>query len=194
MSGPRGVRREVAGPAHPDPANLDPTHLDAWLRELDLEPSGGAEREGIVSRDLVLHGRRRGDLRATVILEPAIGCLILWLPYAPPLRDGFRRTYQRLLRWNDELPFAKFGLADEDRITLSVELPLAGLDREALGLGLARLVAVCDLLVDESAAWVWPDGRPAAASLGRPSAILDRYAAALGELAAAGDGAAAAPS
>ena len=183
---PAGEAREAAREA-PGEVEADVSHLDAWLAELGLTSLAGGEREGVASRDVVLHGRRRRDIRATLILVPAAGCLI-WTPYAPPLRDGFRRTYQRLLRWNDELPFAKFGLADEDRITLSVELPLAGLDADALGLALARLVAVCDLLVDESADWLWPDGRPSPPSGARPSALLERYAAALGELLGAGGG------
>ena len=173
MSGAGEGRGEVAGGR---------TRLDDWLAEIELKAVAGGERDGVISRDVMLHGRRRRDIRATLIFEPSVGCLI-WTPYAPPLRDGFRRAYQRLLRWNDELPFAKFGLADEDRISLSVELPVAGLDAQGVGLALARLIAICDLLVDESAAWLWPDGRPALPARARPSAILERYAAALGELA-----------
>ena len=57
--------------------------------------------------DLVLDGRRRFDLRVTVILDPALA-IICWAHYAPPINDMFRKSYRKLLRWNDEFPFAKF--------------------------------------------------------------------------------------
>jgi hypothetical protein len=158
--------------------------LDAWLASLGLEPMARSERDGVSSRDLVLHGRRRRRIRLTLILEPALA-LLLWVHYAPPLNDGFRRTYQRLLRWNDELPFVKFALGLDERLVLTTEIPTAQLGRDALGLAVARLVAVCDLLVDESATWIWPLGhQPPPEPDERPSTLLDAYAAVLGELAA----------
>ena len=56
----------------------------------------------------------------------------------------------------------KFALSDDERIVLAAELPLAGLDRDALGRAVARLVAVCDLLAGPSARWL---AGPAEASL-----------------------------
>lgn len=162
---------------------IDARRLDQWLAELGLPPIAKAERDGVISRDVTLHGRRRRDIRATVILDRTLGCLI-WIHYAPPLSDGFRKCYQQLLRWNDALPFAKFGLADDDRITLTTDLALPGLDRDGLGLALARLIAVCDLLAEESAAWIWPTRRPEVRADDHPSPVVPRYAVALAELGA----------
>lgn len=153
-----------------------------WLTELDLEILEQGERDGVHSWDIRLHGRRRRDIRATVILQAAVAC-VLWVHYAPPLGDSFRRTYRQLLHWNDELPFAKFALGADERLVLATELAPAALDRDALGCALARLTAICDLLRDESASWIWPGGPPEAAVGGRPSVILERYAEALGDLA-----------
>ncbi len=69
---------------------------------------------------------------------------------------------------------------------LTAELPVATLDRDALGVALARLVTVCDLLLDESLKWLFP-GAKVAPTPKRPSrhgALLARYADRLGELAA----------
>jgi hypothetical protein len=157
--------------------------LDGWLAALDLVPIARDDREGIVSRDFIVHGRRRRDIRLTLILAPAVGCL-LWVHYAPPLSDGFRKTYRTLLHWNDELPFVKFAVGTDERIILTAELPAENVDGAALGLAAARLIAVCDLLRDESAGWLWlgghiPEPPPGAAA----SAVLLRHEAQLGELA-----------
>lgn len=158
------------------------TALEGWLAELGIAPLDHGEREGVHSWDVVLHGRRRRDIRITLILQPSVACLA-WVHYAPPLADGFRKSYRQLLRWNDELPFAKFGLAEDERLVLTAELPAAGLDRDRLGLALARLVGMCDLLLDASRHWIWPLGsQPAAPKGARPSALLERYAEQLAEL------------
>ena len=142
-----------------------------------------AERGGVSSWDLVLDGRVRRDIRVTLILDPSVG-LVIWLHYAPALSDGFRKSYRQFLRWNDELPFAKFALSEDERPILTAELPAMTLDRDALGLALARLLAICDLLLDESARWLWPGGRRPRQAPGRPrnEPLLDRYATELGEL------------
>jgi hypothetical protein len=121
----------------------------------------------------------------TLILDPVLA-LVCWVQYAPPINDSFRVSYRKLLRWNDELPFVKFAIAPDERPILTGELPLSGLDRDRLGLMLARLVAVCDLLVGESVAWLWPGSKrpPVPVRAGRHDALLDRYANDLGELAA----------
>ena len=159
--------------------------VDGWLSELGIEPLERAEREGVASWDLSLDGRDRSGLRVTLILEPSL-VLVAWLHYAPALSDSFRRSYRQFLRWNDELPFVKFALSTDERPMLSAEVPVETLDRDRLGLTLARLIATCDLLLPESAQWLWPGGRrpPDAAPGGRPSALLERYAEELGELAA----------
>jgi hypothetical protein len=160
-----------------------PIQVDGWLSELGLDPIERIERDGITSWDLVLDGRRRFDIRVTVILDPALAC-IAWVHYAPPLTDGFRRSYRKLLRWNDEYPFAKFAIAADERPVLSAELPVDRLDRDALGLALARLLALCDVLADESAAWIWSDGKvpPANGRISRQVALFARFAGELAEL------------
>jgi hypothetical protein len=160
--------------------------VDAWLTELSIEPVGRAERDGIASWDLELDGRRRAGVRITLILDPANG-LLCWVHYAPPLSDSFRVSYRQFLRWNDELPFVKFALGTDEQPVLAVELPdrqLGSDGRDAVGLALARLLAVCDLLLPESTRWLWP-GAKAPPPPGRPlrtSPLLERFSAELGEL------------
>src|SRR6187397_2468147 len=132
--------------------------VDAWLAELELEPLERAERDGVASWDLQLDGRARPDVLVTLILDPTTG-LLCWAHYAPPLNDSFRVSYRQFLRWNDELPFVKFALGADEQPVLAVEIPIAGLDRDALGLGVARLLAVCDLLLGESVRWLWPGAK-----------------------------------
>lgn len=171
-------------------AALRPAEVEAWLAELRIEPVERAEREGVSSWDLVLDGRRRYDLRITLILDPSVA-LIGWAHYAPPISDSFRRSYRRLLRWNDELPFAKFAIAEDERPILAVELPVDRLDADALGLALARTLAIADALLDETVPWLkaagWsyePAGRRS-----RGAHLLDRHAARLVELVMACGGA-----
>ena len=152
-----------------------------WLIELGLEPVESAEREGISSWDLLLDGRKRLAVRFTVIHQAALGAVV-WVHYAPPLADNLRKTYRQLLRWNDELPFVKFAVADEERPMLSAEIAAPVLSRDALGLAIARLLAVCDLLYDESATWVDRLGKPQATGANTGPRLLDRYARELGEL------------
>ena len=56
--------------------------------------------------------------------RPALA-LIVWVHFAPPIVDSFRMSYRKLLRWNDEYPFAKFALATDERPILTSELPIA---------------------------------------------------------------------
>jgi hypothetical protein len=128
-------------------------------------------------------GRRRPDIRLTLILDPA-AALYLWVHYAPPLSDSFRVSYRQFLRWNDELPFVKFALSADDRPVLTAELPLALLDRDALGVAVARLLAVCDLTLERAVVWLYP-GQKRPPPMGRPSrqaALFERYAEDLREL------------
>ena len=160
-----------------------PTDVEAWLSELGLEPLERADREGVTSWDLVLDGRRRAALRITLILDPDLA-LICWAQFAPPITDLFRKSYRKLLRWNDELPFVKFSVTEDDRPVMVAELPVAGLDRDGLGLALARELAVADRNHDESVDWLksggWATGSGDADGPG--PRLLDRYAAALSEL------------
>src|SRR3954467_4576401 len=165
-------------------ADVRPADVEGWLRDLELRPLERVDRDGGVAGDLDLDGRRRFALRVTLILDPALG-LVCWAHYAPPIGDAFRKSYRKLLRWNDELPFVKFSLAEDDRPILSVELPRAGLDADELGLALARLLGVADRLLDESAGWLWLGGKsPKGYGEGRSrnEALLARYTERLPEL------------
>ena len=119
----------------------------------------------------------------TLILDPALA-LIAWVHFAPPIGDAYRKSYRKLLRWNDEFPFAKFAVAEDDRPILTAELAVERVDRDELGLTLARLLAICDQLLEESAAWIWYGGRiPAQGERTcRNLGLFSRYAERLGEL------------
>jgi len=162
--------------ADPGTRVLRPADVERWLADLGLEPIERAEREGIASWDLVLDGRRRFDLRVTVILDPSLA-VIVWAHYAPPINDMFRKSYRKLLRWNDEFPFAKFSIGEDERPLLSIEEPIATVDADALGMALARVVGIADRLFDESVDWLWIGGRVPDQSGRRPrnEAFLARY-------------------
>jgi hypothetical protein len=164
-------------------ARVRPADVERWLGELGLSPEARSDREGVTSWDLRLDGRRRFDLPVTLILDPDLA-LICWVHYAPPIGDAFRKSYRRLLRWNDEFPFAKFSLAEDERPVLASELPIRSLDRDALGLALARSLAISDRLLEESAAWIWIGGAIPDTSKrsSRGEALIARYAARMPEL------------
>lgn len=164
-------------------SRIDASSVDAWLDDLGLEPLERAHRDGISSWDLRLDGRRRADIRLTLILDPD-RALLLWVHYAPPINDSFRVSYRQFLRWNDELPFVKFALSDDDRPVLTTELALHGLDGDSLGLAICRLLAVCDLTLDRAVVWLFPGAReaPPMKRVSRQAALFERYAAALAEL------------
>ena len=152
-----------------------------------MTPIERVEREGATSWDLVLDGRKRRAVRVTLILDPQVA-LIAWAHLAPPLSDSFRKTYRQLLRWNDELPFAKFAVSEDERPILTAEIAAAGLDRDGVGLLLARVLAICDLTHDQSLALMGELRRKhaalAAASEPDPAGVglLERYATRLAEL------------
>ncbi|MFI5199493.1 MAG: YbjN domain-containing protein [Candidatus Limnocylindrales bacterium] len=157
--------------------------IEAWLAELGIEPTARTDREAVVAWDLKLDGRRRFDIRITLILDPAMG-LISWVHFAPPIGDGLRKSYHRLLRWNDEFPFVKFALAEDGRPILSTEIPARILDRDELGVALARSLAICDALLEESAGWLWIGGRipDPGDRVGRNPELFERFAGRLPEL------------
>ncbi len=179
--------------------------VERWLDELGLVPLARADRDGVTSWDLRLDGRRRFDLPVTLILDPSLG-LICWVHFAPPIGDAFRKSYRKLLRWNDEFPFVKFSLAEDDRPVLATELALRTLDRDELGLAIARSLLIADQLLEESAGWLWIGGRipDQAGRVSRQADLIDRFADRLPELvagpteaesgAAAGDAVVGAPS
>src|SRR6476646_1649328 len=166
--------------------SVRPADVERWLADLGLEPIERADRDGISSWDLVLDGRRRFDLRVTLILDPAMA-LICWAHYAPPINDLFRKSYRRLLRWNDEFPFAKFSVAEDERPVLAIDTSIATAAQagaEGLGVALARIVGMADRLLDESKDWLWIGGRMPDQSdrSRRNAAFLDRFAEHLPEL------------
>jgi hypothetical protein len=164
-----------------------PAEVEAWLAAFGLDPVERADREGITSWDLVLDGRRRARLRVTLILDPDLA-LICWAHIAPPINDSFRRSYRKLLRWNDELPFVKFSISEDERPVLVAELAAATLDGDTMGLALARQLAVADRFHEETADWLkaggWPTAAPAAKPEDRPGLrLLEHFAADLAEYA-----------
>ncbi len=169
--------------ADPGAPSVRQADVEGWLADLGLTPTDRADRDGITSWDLVLDGRRRFDLRLTIILDPALA-LICWAHYAPPISDMFRKSYRRLLRWNDEFPFAKFSISEDERPILAVELPLGEVDADALGLAIARILDLADVLLDESKDWLWLGGRmpDPGDRTSSNAAFLDRYADRLAEL------------
>lgn len=172
---------------HGAPAGaVTPADIERWIADLGLVPVDRAERDGIASWDLVLDGRRRFDLRVTVILDPGLA-LICWGHYAPPIGDLFRKSYRRLLRWNDEFPFAKFSVGEDERPLLAVEQSIASAaaaGSDGLGLALARIVGIADRLLDESKDWIWIGGRmpDTTGRTSRNEPFLERFAARLPEL------------
>src|SRR5262245_27689172 len=107
--------------AEPAPARLVAPDVEGWLTEPGIEPQERGEREGITSWDLKLDGLRRFDIRSTLILDPSFSAIV-WVYFAPPIMDSFRKSYRKLLHWNDDYPFAKFGLGADERVILTTEV------------------------------------------------------------------------
>ena len=126
--------------------------IDRWLAELDLEvvDAAGAARDGAFSRDLVVDGDRRFDLRITVAWVTGVG-VSLWAYYGLEAMEIPKRIYARMLRANFDYPFVKFAMTDDDRPMLMTELPASALNRDELGRGIVRLAVVADRLLEETA-------------------------------------------
>ena len=126
--------------------------IDRWLGELGLEVVGStADPTGrAISRDVILDGNRRFDLRVTVAWVAGVGCS-LWAYYGLEAMEIPKRTFTRMLRANFDYPFVKFAMTDDDRPMLMTELPSSALDRDELGRGLVRLTVVADRLLEETA-------------------------------------------
>src|SRR6478672_5050702 len=92
--------RPAVRPADPAASPVPPATVEAWLAELGLSPTERIDRDGVAAWDLDLDGRRRFDVRVTIILDLSLG-LISWVHFAPPIGDGLRKSYRTLLRWND---------------------------------------------------------------------------------------------
>lgn len=127
--------------------------IDGWLAELGLEVVGasGAASDPAFSRDVIVDGERRFDVRLTVAWVAGVGCS-LWAYYGLEAMEIPKRTYARMLRANFEYPFVKFAMTDDDRPMLMSEIPAAAVDRDELGRGITRLAMVADRLLEETAA------------------------------------------
>ncbi len=127
-----------------------------------------------------------------MIFDPALA-LLAWVQLGPPLSDNFRKTYRQLLRWNDELPFAKFTVSEDERPILTLELRAQDVDHDALGILLARTLAIADLIHKDAMALMGDLRRtyPKLIATAEPEpsgpALLERYADAVVELAPAGE-------
>ena len=160
--------------------NGDPPPIDAWLADLRVEvvAASGSASSSAFSRDLVLDGHRRFDLRVTVAWVSGIGCS-LWAYYGLEAMEIPKRLYARMLRANFDYPYVKFALTDDDRPMLMTELPSAALDRDELGRALVRLLVVAERLLEETAHAVadrgflpdWAD------RIGRNPALIAAYRA-----------------
>lgn len=127
-----------------------------------------------------------------MIFDPAVA-LLAWVQLGPPLSDNFRKTYRQLLRWNDELPFAKFTVSEDERPILTLELAAAEVDHDALGILLARTLAIADLIHRDAMALMGDLRRtyPKLIATAEPEpsgpALMERYAAQVAELGEAAD-------
>lgn len=126
--------------------------LDHWLAELGVEvvAAGQVPTAEALSRDVILDGERRFDLRVTIAWVAGIG-FSLWAYYGQEAMEIPKKTYLRMLRANYDYSLVKFGMTDDDRPMLVTELPAAGVDRDELGRALVRLTVVADRLLEETA-------------------------------------------
>jgi len=157
-----------------------PPPLDDLLDELGLEviDASGTPSDPAMSRDVMLDGLRRFDLRTTVAWVDGVGTS-LWAYYGLEAMEIPKRIYARMLRANFDYPFVKFAMTDDDRPMLMTELPTSAIDRDELGRGLVRLTVVADRLLEETAHAVadrgvlpdWSD------RVSRNAALTDAYRA-----------------
>ena len=126
--------------------------IDRYLAELGVEviDASGGDADPAITRDVVLDGLRRFDLRTTVAWVDGVGTS-LWAYYGLEAMEIPKRIYARMLRANFDYPFVKFAMTDDDRPMLMTELPTTALDRDELGRGLVRLTVVADRLLEETA-------------------------------------------
>lgn len=126
--------------------------IDRWLEELEVPvvAASGGPGEPALSRDVIIDGVRRHDLRVTVAWVAGVGCS-LWAYYGLEAMEIPKRIYARMLRANFDYPFVKFAMTDDDRPMLMTEWPTRALDRDELGRGLVRLSVVADRLLEETA-------------------------------------------
>ena len=126
--------------------------IDDWLAQLGIEvvAASGGPTDVAMTRDVVVDGLRRHDLRVTVAWVAGVGAS-LWAYYGLEAMEIPKRVYARMLRANFDYPFVKFAMTDDDRPMLMTEWPTSALDRDELGRGLVRLTVVADRLLEETA-------------------------------------------
>jgi hypothetical protein len=134
--------------------------LDEWLTQLGVEVVDGSGGPGdpAFSRDVIIDGERRFGMRGTVAWGAGV-CLSLLADYGQEAMEIPRRVLHAMLRANFDQPMVKFAMTDDDRPMLMAELPLAAVNREELGRGLARLAIVADRLLEETAGAVADRGQ-----------------------------------
>jgi hypothetical protein len=131
-----------------------------------------------LSRDVILDGERRFDLRVTIAWAAGMG-LHVWGFYGPDGMELPRRTLLRLLSANAEYPFLKFAVTDEDRPMLIAEVPPDAVSLDELGRALTRLAVVSDRLLEETAPAIAERGNLPdwAGRVGRNPGLLGRFRA-----------------
>lgn len=141
-------------------ASLKVTEIPALLERFGIVVPEAHRRDDATVWDLELDGERRRGVRLSLIHDARPGgVVVVWAHLAPPLGDGLRKAYRRLLEWNDTYLFAKFGIAEDGRPVLSIELRADQVTERELVEALARTVLIADRLLDETAAWIWIGGR-----------------------------------
>ena len=79
----------------------------------------------------------------------------------------FRKSYRKLLRWNDEFPFVKFSVAEDERPVLAIEIPLPRPTPTRSGSRSPGSWASPTRLLDETKGWLWIGGGCPAPVTGR---------------------------
>lgn len=139
---------------------LTPSSIPALLERNGITAPAPHRRDDATVWDLELDGERRRNLRLSLIYDARPGgVVVVWVHLAPPLGDGLRKAYRQLLEWNDKYLFAKFGIAEDGRPVLSVELRAEQATEADVVEALARAVLIADRLLEETAAWIWIGGR-----------------------------------
>ena len=138
----------------------------------------GQPGEAALTRDVVLDGERRFDLRVTVARVEGVG-LSLWAYYGQEAMEIPKRIFRTMLRTNFDQPMVKFAVTDDDRPMLMTELPPAAVSRDELGRGLVRFTVIADRLLEETASAIADRGQLPDWSdrVSRNRPLLDAYAA-----------------
>ena len=139
---------------------LTSAEIPAVLTACGVAADAPHRRDDATVWDLELDGNVRRGLRVSLIHDARPGgALMVWAHLAPPLGDGLRSAYRRLLQWNDRFPFVKFAIAEDGRPTMSVELRASDATPEQVHEALARVLLVADALASETADWLWIGGK-----------------------------------